>query len=62
MTLGFVVVGTALYLFTFFTAKERVHRDVPKVTMKQSVATLKGNKPLLLLCISSFRSSPACSR
>lgn len=53
MTLGFVVVGTALYLFTFFTAKEVVQRDVPRVTMKQSVATLKGNKPLLLLCISS---------
>ena len=54
MTLGFVVVGTALYLFTFFTAKEVVQRDVPRVTMKQSVATLKGNKPLLLLCISSL--------
>lgn len=54
MTLGFVVVGTALYLFTAFTAKERVVRDVPRVTMKQSFATLKHNRPLLMLCVSSF--------
>ena len=54
MTLGFVVVGTALYMFTAFTAKERVARDVTQVTMKQSFAVLKHNKPLLLLCISSF--------
>jgi glucuronide carrier protein len=54
MTLSFVVVGTALYLFTAFTAKERVQRDVAHVTTKQSIATLKSNKPLLLLCLSSF--------
>ena len=54
MTLGFVVVGTVLYFFTAFTTKERVKRDVPHVTMKQSLAILKSNKPLLLLCISSF--------
>jgi glucuronide carrier protein len=54
MTLGFVVVGTALYFFTVFTAKERVVRDVAHVSLKQSFAVLKGNKPLLLLCISSF--------
>jgi glucuronide carrier protein len=54
MTLGFVVVGFALYLFTFFTAKETVVRDVPKVTMKQSFAILKSNRPLLMLCVSSF--------
>ena len=54
MTLGFVVVGTILYFFTAFTAKERVKRDVPHVTMKQSFAILKSNKPLVMLCISSF--------
>ena len=56
MTLGFVVVGFGLYLFTFFTAKETVIRDVPKVTMKQSFAILKSNRPLLMLCLSSFPS------
>jgi glucuronide carrier protein len=54
MTLGFVVVGTALYLFTAVTAKERVVRDVAHVSTKQSFAVLKHNKPLLMLCISSF--------
>ena len=50
----FIVVGVALYLFCAFTAKERVQRDVPKVTLKQSVQTLKGNVPLLMLCLSSL--------
>ncbi len=54
ITLSFVVIGAALYFFTALTAKERVHREVPKVTFKQSVDTLKGNKPLLMLCLSSF--------
>lgn len=54
MTLGFVVVGTGLYFFTAFTAKERVKRDVPHVTMKQSFEILRNNRPLVLLCISSF--------
>ncbi|PYI68814.1 glucuronide transporter [Arthrobacter livingstonensis] len=53
MTIIFAVVGTALYMFTVFTTKERVVREVAKVSIKQSFATLKGNKPLLLLCISS---------
>ncbi|MET4146306.1 glucuronide transporter [Arthrobacter sp. UYCo732] len=54
ITLIFVVIGTALYFFTALTAKERVHRAVPKVTMKQSLETLKTNKPLMMLCLSSF--------
>lgn len=54
ITLIFVVIGAALYLFTVLTAKERVHRAVPNVTFKQSMDTLKGNKPLLMLCLSSF--------
>ena len=54
MTLSFVVIGTILYFFTVFTAKERVVRDVKNVSLKQSFATLKGNRPLFMLCISSF--------
>lgn len=54
MTVIFAVVGTGLYMFTVFSTKERVVREVSKVSMKQSIETLKGNKPLLLLCISSF--------
>lgn len=54
VTLSFVFIGMALYLFTVFTTKERVYRKVHHVTTKQSFATLKGNKPLLMLCISSL--------
>lgn len=54
VTLIFVVIGAALYFFTVLTAKERVFRAVPNVTMKQSFETLKGNKPLMMLCLSSF--------
>jgi glucuronide carrier protein len=54
VTLSFVVIGFALYMFTVFTAKERVHREVPKVSLRQSLGTLKGNRPLLMLCVSSL--------
>ncbi|MFE8886360.1 glucuronide transporter [Pseudarthrobacter enclensis] len=54
ITLAFVVIGAALYFFTVFTAKEQVHRAVPNVTLRQSIDTLKGNKPLMMLCLSSL--------
>lgn len=54
LTVIFAVVGTGLYMFTVFSTKERVVREVANVSMKQSFETLKGNKPLLMLCISSF--------
>ncbi|GAA2036397.1 glucuronide transporter [Agromyces tropicus] len=54
VTIAFFFVGVALYVFTFFTTKERVFRAVPRVSMRQSLATLKGNRPLLMLCISSL--------
>src|SRR5690606_31402256 len=47
-------VGVALYMSTVFTTKERVHRAVEKVSMRQSFATLRGNTPLLMLCLSSI--------
>jgi glucuronide carrier protein len=53
-TLVFVVVGAALYLFTFWTAREQVQRDVPQVSLRQSFATLKTNRPLIMLCLSSL--------
>jgi glucuronide carrier protein len=53
-TLAFVVVGAALYLLTFFTAREQVQRDVPQVSLRQSFATLKTNRPLIMLCGSSL--------
>src|SRR3954451_21132286 len=53
-TLAFVVVGAALYLFTFLTAKEQVQRDVPQVSLRQSFSTLRTNRPLIMLCLSSL--------
>jgi glucuronide carrier protein len=53
-TLVFAVVGTALYLFTFITAKEQVQRDVPNVSLRQSLSTLRTNRPLIMLCGSSL--------
>jgi glucuronide carrier protein len=50
----FVVVGAVLYLLTFITAREQVRRDVPSVSLRQSFATLKTNRPLIMLCVSSL--------
>jgi len=54
LTGGFIVIGVALYLFCAFTTREQVQRDVPQVTLRQSVETLKGNVPLLMLSLSSL--------
>ena len=53
-TLIFVAVGFLLYLFTFLTAVEQVPRDVPKVSVRQTFDTIKQNRPLGLLCLSSL--------
>jgi glucuronide carrier protein len=53
-TLAFVVAGMALYLFTFFTAREEVERDVPQVSLRQSLGTLGNNRPLAMLCLASL--------
>jgi glucuronide carrier protein len=53
-TLIFVAVGFALYMFTFFTAVEQVPRDVPKVSVRQTIDTIKRNRPLGMLCLSSL--------
>lgn len=49
-----VVVGMALYLFTFFTAKEQVRRKEAKPSLRDVASTLKQNGPLLRLCLSSL--------
>lgn len=53
LTLVFAVVGTGLYCFTGAATREVVERDVTTITFRQSLAALKGNSPLLILCISS---------
>ncbi|WP_432536957.1 glucuronide transporter [Kineococcus arenarius] len=53
-TLLFVVIGAGLYFVLFKTARENVVRDVPRVSARQSLATLKGNRPLLMLCLGAL--------
>ncbi len=54
VTLSFVVVGMLLYAFTFFTARERVERSTTRISLRDSVTALKGNRPLLALCLSTI--------
>lgn len=49
----FVVVGMALYLFLVFNTTESVHRDPTPVSLRESMRTLRTNKPLLLLSLGS---------
>jgi glucuronide carrier protein len=53
-TLVFAVVGAVLYLFLFLTARENVQRDVTQVSFKQTIATLRQNRPLMMLCLSAL--------
>lgn len=50
----FGVVGVLLYLFLFRTATEQVPRTVAKVSLKQSLGTLRRNQPLMVLCVASL--------
>jgi glucuronide carrier protein len=53
-TLAFVVIGTLAYLLTFYLCREQVVRTQPKVSLRETVETLKANKPLAYLCAASF--------
>jgi glucuronide carrier protein len=53
-TVIFLVVGFALYMVLFATSRETVQRDVAQVSMRQSLTTLRGNKPLIMLCLASL--------
>jgi glucuronide carrier protein len=54
VTLAFIVVGTLAFWFTAWACREQVIRTQPRITIKETVATLKANKPLAYLCASSF--------
>lgn len=54
LTIGFAVAGTCLYLFCAFSTREQFRQASPKLSLKQAGAALKGNTPLLVLCISSL--------
>jgi glucuronide carrier protein len=54
ITLAFIVVGTAAFWFTAWACRERVIRSQPRISVKETIGTLKSNKPLAYLCGSSF--------
>jgi glucuronide carrier protein len=53
-TLAFVVIGTLAYVLTFYLCREQVVRTQPKVSLRETIETLKTNKPLGYLCAASF--------
>lgn len=53
-SLVFLVIGAILFMITFLTAKESVFREVPRVSFRQTMATVRQNGPLVRLCSSSF--------
>lgn len=53
-TLLFIVIGTVAYALVFFCCKEKVVRRHASVSLKDTFATLKRNKPLAYLCGASF--------
>jgi glucuronide carrier protein len=54
VTIIFAVVGYALYLFCFFSCKEQVAHESKPVTIKETVDTVRQNRPLLILCVSNL--------
>ena len=54
VTLAFIVVGTAAFWFTAWACREQVIRTQPTISIKETIGTLRTNKPLAFLCASSF--------
>jgi glucuronide carrier protein len=53
-TLLFLAVGTVCYFLVFLLCREHVVRTTPRVSVKETFATLRHNRPLAYLCASSF--------
>lgn len=54
VALIFLVLGVGMFGATFVTSREKVYREVEKVSLRETVATVRQNGPLLRLCASSF--------
>ena len=53
-TVGFAVLGLALYLWCFATSQETVERDTRKVSVRETSAMLRQNRPLIILCVATL--------
>jgi glucuronide carrier protein len=54
ITVAFAVVGFALYLWCFASAREAVQREVGTVGLRETAVMIRENRPLVLLCASSL--------
>lgn len=54
ITLLFVLIGSIAFGLTFLWCHETVVRAQPRVTIKETFATLRTNRPLAILCGASF--------
>src|SRR4029079_14371387 len=54
ITLLFVVLGSVAFGLTFLSSHETVVRAQARVTIKETFATLRRNRPLAILCGASF--------
>ena len=54
ITLLFVLLGSIAFGLTFLWCHEKVVRRSPRVTIKETFATLRQNRPLAILCGASF--------
>jgi glucuronide carrier protein len=53
-TLLFVVIGSIAFGLTFLWCHEKVVRAEARVTIRETFATLRHNRPLAILCLASF--------
>jgi glucuronide carrier protein len=53
-TLVFAVIGVAMYVWCFATSRETVQRDVADISLRDTIAMMRHNRPLVLLCASSL--------
>ncbi len=53
-TLFFILLGFALYFLTFRYCQESVVRTEPRISIRDTLKTVRTNKPLGILCASSF--------
>lgn len=54
VTIIFAVAGYALYLFCFANCREQTFRESKPVTVKETIDTVRQNRPLLILCVSNL--------
>ena len=53
-TIAFAFVGFLLYIWCFATARETVRRDAESVRFRDTLAMIRDNRPLVLLCAATL--------